>query len=59
MDEETIKGLFIKAVNILTTEKDEIAANFQVIKEQLFSTGVLETGQSQLQEELNMVADLI
>ncbi|MEY8336793.1 hypothetical protein AALB16_02025 [Lachnospiraceae bacterium 62-35] len=45
MDEETIKGLFIKAVNILTREKDEIAANFQTIKGKLFSTGKLETEQ--------------
>ena len=59
LDEETIKGLFIKAVNILTTEKDEIAANFQAIKGQLFSTGELETEQSRLQEELNVVAELI
>lgn len=59
LDEETIKGLFIKAVNILTTEKDEITANFQAIKGQLFSTGELETEQSQLQEELNVVAELI
>ena len=59
LDEETIKGLFIKAVNILTTEKDEIAANFQAIKGHLFSTGELETEQSQLQEELSVVAELI
>jgi len=59
LDEETIKGLFIKAVNILTTEKDEIATNFQAIKGQLFSTGELEMEQSQLQEELNVVAELI
>ena len=59
LDEETVKGLFIKAVNILTTEKDEIAANFQAIKGQLFGTGELETEQSQLQEELNVVAELI
>ena len=32
LDEETIKALFMKAVNILTTEKDEIAANFHAIK---------------------------
>ena len=59
LDEETIKGLFIKAVNILTTEKDEIAANFQAIKGQLFSTAELEAEQSRLQEELNVVAELI
>lgn len=59
LDEETIKGLFVKVVNILTTEKDEFAANFQTIKGQLFDTGELETEQSQLQEELNVVAGLI
>ena len=49
----------MKAVNILTTEKNEIAADFQVIKGQLFGTGELENEQSQLQEELNVVAELI
>ena len=59
LDEETFKGLFVKAVNILTTEKDEIAANFQGIKGQLFNTVELEAEQSRLQEELNVVAELI
>lgn len=59
LDEETIKELFIKALNILTTEKDEIAANFHAIKGQIFSTEELETEQSQLQEELNVVAELM
>lgn len=59
LDEETIKGLFIKAVNILTTEKDGIAANFQAIKGELFSTEEREMEQSQFQEELNVVAELI
>ncbi len=59
MDEETIKELFIKAINILTTEKDEIAANIHAIKGQLFDTGKLEAEQSRLQEELNVVAELI
>ena len=30
LEEETLKGLFVKAVNFLTTEKDEIAANFRM-----------------------------
>lgn len=59
LDEETIKELFIKALNILTTEKDEIAANFHAIKGQIFNTEELETEQSQLQEELNVVAELM
>jgi len=59
LDEKTIKGLFVKAVNILTTEKEEITANFQAIKEQLFGTAELESEKSRLQEELNVVAELI
>ena len=59
LDEETIKALFVKAVNILTTEKDEIAANFHAIKGRLFDTAELDTEQSRLQEELNVVAGLI
>lgn len=59
LDEEAIKELFVKAVNILTTEKDEIAANFHAAKEQLFNTEKLRAEQSQLQEELNVVAELI
>ena len=42
--------MFVKAVNILTTEKDEIAANFHAAKEQLFNTEELKAEQSQLQE---------
>lgn len=59
LDEETVKELFIKAVNILTTEKEEIIANFQAIKEQLFDTRELECERSRLQEEVNVVAELI
>lgn len=59
LDEESIKALFMKAVNILTTEKDEIAANFHAIKGRLFGTAELEAEQSRLQEELNVVAGLI
>lgn len=49
----------MKAVNILTMEKDEIAANFHTIKGRLFDTAELEAEQSRLQEELNVVAELI
>ncbi len=59
LDEETIKGLFVKAVNILLTEKDEIIENFNAIKDTLFDVRPLETERSQLQEELNVVAELV
>lgn len=59
LDEETIKELFIKAANILLTEKDEIIENFNAIKDRLFDLRPLETERSQLQEELNVVAGLV
>ena len=59
LDEETIKELFVKAVNILLTEKDEIIENFNAIKDTLFDVRPLETERSQLQEELNVVAGLV
>ena len=59
LDEKTIKGLFVKTVNILLTEKDEIIENFNVIKDTLFDMRPLETERSQLQEELNVAAELI
>lgn len=59
LGEETIKELFVKATNILLTEKDEIIENFNAIKDRLFDTQILETERLQLQEELNVVAELI
>lgn len=59
LDEETIKELFVKAVNILFTEKDEIIENFNAIKNTLFDVRELEAERAQLQEELNVVAELI
>lgn len=49
----------MKTVNILITEKDEIAANFHAIKGRLFNMAELEAEQSRLQEELNVVAGMI
>lgn len=59
LDEEAIKELFVKAVNILLTEKDEIIENFNAIKDTLFDVRPLETERSQLQEELNVAAELV
>lgn len=54
-DEETIKRVFVKAVNILTTEKDEISSNFHASKGRLFDMTKLEAEQLPLQEKLNVV----
>lgn len=42
LDEETIKRLFVSAVNRLLTDKDEIIANFNAVRGNLFSTDTLE-----------------
>ncbi len=58
-DEEKIKELFVKAVNILLAEKGEIVENFNVIMDSFFDVRSLETEQSQLQEELHAAAGLV
>ncbi|MCL1949218.1 MAG: recombinase family protein [Turicibacter sp.] len=57
--EETIKGLFISAVNKLLVDKDEIIANFNLVKNELFNTDGLETERSELQNEMAVTAELI
>ncbi len=59
LDEEAIKALFVKAANILYTEKAEIITNFNAIKDRVFNTEALEKERAQLQEEMNVVAELI
>lgn len=48
LNEGEIKGLFLKAANILCTEKDEVIANFKAIKDTVFDTAVLENEKSRL-----------
>ena len=59
LDEETIKQFFISAVNSLLTDKDEIIANFALIKNGLFGTAALETERAELQSEMAVTAELI
>jgi len=59
LDEETIKGLFIKALNILCTERDEIVAAFEAIRDTAFRTDELEAEQDRLREEMKVVADMV
>lgn len=59
LDEETIKGLFIKALNIFCTEREEIVAAFEMIKDTAFRTDELDAEQRRLQEEMNVVADMV
>ena len=58
LDEETIRGLFRKAVNMLTTETDEIADNFRAITGQLFCTGEPEAKQAKREAVERFLAGL-
>lgn len=57
--EDAIKQLFVTAANKLLVDKDEIIANFKSVKTVLYDTGSLETEQSELQNELEIITELI
>ena len=59
LDEDTIKQMFISAVNKLFAEKDEIFANYDLIKDTLFNTSALDAEYAELQSEMAVVAELI
>lgn len=59
LDEEKIKGLFLKAANVLCTEKDEVIAGFEAIKDTGIATDALEREKAGLHDEMNVVAGLI
>jgi len=57
--EEEIKELFIKAMNILLTEKEDLIADFETIKDTVFDTSALLQERAGLQAEMNVVAEQI
>jgi hypothetical protein len=59
LDEETIKGMFVTAVNKLLSERDEIFANLEAIKQNLFDTAELDAKQSEFESEMAVVAEMI
>ena len=59
LDEETIKQLFIKALNILSKERDLIIAGFEEIRDTAFPTEALEAEAEVLTGGVNTVAELI
>ena len=59
LDEDTIKQLFIKALNILGKERNLIIAGFEEIRDSAFSTEALEADVHVLASEMNTVAELI
>ncbi|TGY86992.1 recombinase family protein [Petralouisia muris] len=59
LDEETIRQLFIKALNTINREKTRILAGFEEIRDTAFETGELEAEERQLNGEMNVAAELI
>ena len=59
LDEETIKTLFISAVNKLLADRDEILGNFELIKATVFDTSDLVNEQAELQSEIEVIAGMI
>jgi len=58
-DETAIKEMYVKAVNMLLTDKAEIIANFKMIQKILFDTSAQEAEKVSLQAELAVTTDLI
>jgi hypothetical protein len=58
-DEETIKRLYVSAVNKLLSDKKEIIADMELIKQTIFTTDALEAERSKLQGELAVVVELM
>jgi regulator of replication initiation timing len=57
LDEETIKSLFVKTVNKLITEKNEIIAGLEIIKEDLFDNSAIDAQCNDLQSEITVLAE--
>ena len=57
--ENEIKELFVRAVNLLLTEKEEIISTYEMMREKLFSTTALVEERRALENELNVTARLV
>lgn len=51
--------LFLKAANAAFDERDGIREDYEAVKERLYDTSELEAERIQLQEEMNIVAEMI
>lgn len=58
LTEEDIKAIFVKAINKLVGNKDEIISNIQMIREQLCDTANLESEQERLNQDLIALTDM-
>ena len=57
--EDQVKDAFVRAVNILLSEKEELSANVQMVIAMLCDSAELEKRQTELKEELEVVVGLV
>ncbi|MCD8300913.1 MAG: recombinase family protein [Clostridiales bacterium] len=56
--EDEVKEVFVRALNILLTERDELAENIQTIISTLCDSAALEKRQAELKSEMEVVVEL-
>ena len=56
--EEEVKAAFVKAMNTVITERDEIIANIKLIRQTVCGTAALEKERDKLQSEMEIVVEL-
>lgn len=59
LEEEQIKELFVKAVNLLITDAKEIIRNYEEARPLIFDTECFDAEITELQEEMTVTAELI
>ena len=59
LEEEQIKELFVKAVNLLITDPKEIIRNYEEVRPLIFDTECFDAEITELQEEMTVTAELI
>lgn len=59
MKKTAVKALFLKAANAIFGERDTIRVDYEAVKERLYDTSELEAERIQLQDEMNIVAEMI
>ena len=59
VDDKTIKAAFLRSVNKLIDEKATVMADYEAIKDMLFSTDGLEAKEAELRQEMEVVSKMI
>lgn len=59
VDDKTIEATFLRSVNKLIAEKDTVMADYEAIKDKLFSTVSLEKEEKELRQEMEVVSGMI